>query len=109
MKTVEESVGLTSGVCKKCIEDTKAAVAGEKSVDRIPSVQDLYSDPVEQIEHLYGSKDRKIVHISSPGWLEDWNERRLKIATDPRYMDRARESYAFQDLIGQEYNGVVFE
>lgn len=43
------------------------------------------------------------------GFAKMWDERRLKVATDPKYTERCREFYAFADLLGREYNGVVFE
>lgn len=36
------------------------------------------------------------------------DEDRFAIATNPEYIDRCRESYAFADFLGCEYNGVVF-
>ena len=69
---------------------------------------ELYLDPIERIEYEYGPT-MMVRAVPAPNFWGAWDNKRLEIATDPRYMDRARESYAFQDLIGREYNGVVFE
>lgn len=95
---------------RECVDEVKARFKNpDVEYVNTHSLEYVYPDPIERVEHLYGPKGRPYGHMSYPGWLADWNEYRLQIATDPEYMDRARESYAFQDLIGKEYNGVVFE
>lgn len=91
---------------------TKRALANLKARKPLKHKQTLsekYPDPIERIEYLYGPKEHPYLRVGSPGMRDEWNERRLQIATNPEYMDRARESYAFQDLIGKEYEGVVFK
>lgn len=89
----------------KSVEDYKAGV-------RYPDVKTLeerFPDPVERIEYLYGPKERPYSRTKPLGYTDTWDERRLKIATNPEYTDRCRKSYAFADLLGREYDGVVFE
>ena len=91
-------------VCLQDI-DSDEAISGNVVV-----LSELISDPVERIEYEYGSKDSPWVgNLPLPAFWNTWDEKRLEIATNPEYMDRARESYAFQDLLGREYNGVVFD
>ena len=71
-------------------------------------VERMHPDPVERIEYLYGPKERPYAFTKPLGFADTWDEDRLAIATNPEYIDRCRESYAFADLLGREYNGVVF-
>jgi hypothetical protein len=103
--TQEEFEQLDVLATKRALANLKA----RKSPRRLPTLQDMYPDPVERIEFLYGPKDHPYLRTKPVGFDDDWDEERLQVATNPEYMDRARESYAFQDLIGKEYEGVVFE
>ena len=82
--------------------------AGDHYLD-LHAVEARYPDPVERIECLYGPKERPYSRTKPLGYADTWDERRLKIATNPEYTDRCRKSYAFADLLGREYDGVVFE
>lgn len=80
------------------------------SVQRDSDIRRIPLDPVDRIEFLYGPENAPLAWTSPlPAYQRDWDIERLAIATNPEYMNRCRESYAFQDLLGREYNGVVFE
>ena len=84
---------------------------GVDSEDFVPvkTLNELYPDPVERIEHVYGPEDSPHCFTKPMVYRDTWDEDRLKIATDPRYTNRCLALYAFRDLIGREYDGVVFE
>lgn len=68
-----------------------------------------YEDAITYVEDLVntiGNGKLEDVHMVSG---QSWEDVRLNIALNPRYTDRCRNHPYFQDLIGRQLDGKVFE